>query len=579
MSAIVALGLAVQGRRVALVTIDPARRLAEALGLDALGNRPQVVDVARFGESGIEIDGELAAMMLDAKRTFDELIGLLAPTPATRDEILGNPIYEHISTAVAGSQEYAAIAKLYELEHSSDHDVIVLDTPPSRHAIDFLEAPDRLVEFLEGRALGAFLRPTGDAIQAAGVAFAALRRITGTALLDDLTSLFRLLGELLDGFHRRAADVHELLTDPASAFLIVTSPERAALEEARFPAAELDRVGMHRAGVIVNRVHPLDPTDPDVASTAARLAPVLGSSLAKPDGDHARGAPASGATGRGRHRTVAHGAARRACRLGRPIVGRAARGAAPKCSSATTLRLRIGTSHGLVARRGGSSPGTSIGCAMAMPQTQPRSASADPRSVSNLLIAAGVDGYPEGHDAAALGAMLARATGGELLLVAVHPEPLVVLPAELGWTAMREQAEEELRQTRDAFAPGARVVVETDWSVPRALERVAAREHRNLLVMGSSRRGPVGRVRIGKRTRQLLCHFRCALAVAPRGLAAAPGRRLSHVGVGYDGSEESQAALALAGSIAVAAAPACGYGAWWTTGFRASDGRASIASG
>ena len=190
---------------------------------------------------------------------------------------------------------------------------------------------------------------------------------------------------------------------------------------------------------------------------------------------------------------------------------------------------------------------------MAMTQSQPRSASADSRSVSNLLIAAGVDGYPEGHDAATLGAMLARATGGELLLVAVHPEPLVVLPAELGWTAMRQQAEEELRQTRDELAPGARVVVETDWSVPRALERVAAREHRNLLVMGSSRRGPVGRVRIGKRTRQLLCHFRCALAVAPRGLAAAPGRRLSHVGVGYDGSEESQAALALAGSIAAAA--------------------------
>ena len=107
------------------------------------------------------------------------------------------------------------------------------------------------------------------------------------------------------------------------------------------------------------------------------------------------------------------------------------------------------------------------------------------------------------------------ATGGELLLVAVHPEPLVVLPAEIGWTAMRKQAEEELRQTRDELAPGARVVVETDWSVPRALERVVGREHRNLLVMGSSRRGPVGRVRIGKRTRQLLCHFRCALAVAP----------------------------------------------------------------
>ena len=188
-----------------------------------------------------------------------------------------------------------------------------------------------------------------------------------------------------------------------------------------------------------------------------------------------------------------------------------------------------------------------------MTQSQPRSTSADPGSVSNLLIAAGVDGYPEGRDAAALGAMLARVTDGELLLVAVHPEPFVVLPAELGWTAMRKQAEEALRQTRDELAPGARIAVETDWSVPRALERVVAREHRNLLVMGSSRRGPEGRVRIGKRTRQLLCHFRCALAVAPRGLSSTPERRLARVGVGYDGSEESRAALALAGSIAVAA--------------------------
>ena len=345
-SAIVALGLAAQGRRVALVTIDPARRLAEALGLDALGNRPQVVDVARFGESGVEIEGELAAMMLDAKRTFDELIGLLASTPATRDEILGNPIYEHISTAVAGSQEYTAIAKLYELEHSSDHDVIVLDTPPSRHAIDFLEAPDRLVEFLEGRALGAFLRPTGRAIQAAGVAFAALRRITGTGLLDDLTSLFRLLGEMLDGFHRRAADVHELLTDPASAFLIVTSPERAALEEARFLAAELDRAGMHCAGVIVNRAHPLDPTDPDVASTAARLAPVLGSSLAKRTAITHAEVQRLARRGRGRHRTAALGTARGACHPGRSTVGRArhtrARGAA---RGAVRARRWIGCGH------------------------------------------------------------------------------------------------------------------------------------------------------------------------------------------------------------------------------------------
>jgi nucleotide-binding universal stress UspA family protein len=184
---------------------------------------------------------------------------------------------------------------------------------------------------------------------------------------------------------------------------------------------------------------------------------------------------------------------------------------------------------------------------------RPESTSADPPAAPPLLVAAGVDGYPEGRDAAALGAMLASASDGELLLVAVHPEPFVVLPPELGWTTMREQADAALRQTRDELAPGARIVVETDWSVPRALERVVRREHRNLLVLGSSRRGPEGQVGIGKRTRQLLCHFRCALAVAPRGMSTHRGLRLARVGVGYDGSPEAEAALALAGAIAVAA--------------------------
>ena len=139
-------------------------------------------------------------MMLDAKRTFDELIALLAPNPRTRDEILANPIYRHLSTAVAGSQEYTAIAKLFEIARQGDYEVIVLDTPPSRSAIDFLEAPERLIAFLEGHALTGFLRPTGRAARAAGVVFAALRRITGVGLLDDLTTFFTLLGGLLDGF-------------------------------------------------------------------------------------------------------------------------------------------------------------------------------------------------------------------------------------------------------------------------------------------------------------------------------------------------------------------------------------------
>ena len=181
---------------------------------------------------------------------------------------------------MAGSQEYTAIAKLFEIEHEREYDVIVLDTPPSRHAIDFLEAPDRLTAFLEGRALTALLRPSGHAMRAAGIVFAALRRITGVELLDDLTTLFRLLGGLLDGFRRRAADVHDLLSDPHTGFLIVTSPERSAVDEAVFFAAELDRAGIHRCGVIVNRVHPLDRAPHDAVTVAGRLHDRLGTRLA-----------------------------------------------------------------------------------------------------------------------------------------------------------------------------------------------------------------------------------------------------------------------------------------------------------
>jgi anion-transporting ArsA/GET3 family ATPase len=279
-SAGLALGLARRGHRVALITIDPARRLAEALGLDALSNHPQPVGLPRHTEPEPEPRGELFAMMLDAKRTFDELIELLAPDAMTREQILGNPIYGHLSTAVAGSQEYTAIAKLFELEHSGEYDVIVLDTPPSRHAIDFLRAPDRLLGFLEGRALTAFLRPTGHAARAAGLVFTALRHLTGVALLEDLTDLFQLLAGLLDGFRHRAVDVQTLLTAGTTAFLIVTSPESAALEEAILFGEELDRAGMRRGGVIVNRVHPLDGRRVDQAAVASRVTAAVGGTLA-----------------------------------------------------------------------------------------------------------------------------------------------------------------------------------------------------------------------------------------------------------------------------------------------------------
>jgi nucleotide-binding universal stress UspA family protein len=177
----------------------------------------------------------------------------------------------------------------------------------------------------------------------------------------------------------------------------------------------------------------------------------------------------------------------------------------------------------------------------------------DPSPPAIARIAAGVNGFPEGRDAAALGAMIARAAGAQLMLVAVHPDPMVVLPAQIGWAGLRKQALAALRETRDAVAPGARIVVETDWSVPRALERVIQREHRDLLVIGSSRQGPEGRVRIGNRTRQLLSQGSCALVVAPRGLGERSRRELTRIGIGYDGAPESEAALLLAGSLAARA--------------------------
>jgi len=279
-AATIALGLAAEGRRVAVVTIDPARRLAEALGLDTLGNEPSRVDTGRLGDSGLEIKGELSAMMLDSKRTFDELIARLAPDESTREQILRNRVYVHLTGAIAGSQEYAAMSKLFEIERGGDYDAVVLDTPPSRNALDFLDAPQRLLGVLSGRALRLLLAPTGYAARSASVVLAGLRRITGARLLEDLGSFFGLFGGMIDDFRERAVQVDDLLRDPRTGFLIVTSPERAALEEAIFFTGELDRAGMHRSGLIVNRVHPVDALERDSAGTAARLTPALGSALA-----------------------------------------------------------------------------------------------------------------------------------------------------------------------------------------------------------------------------------------------------------------------------------------------------------
>jgi anion-transporting ArsA/GET3 family ATPase len=271
-AAAVALGLAERGAKVAVVTIDPARRLANALGLDALDNEPHRVEI-----EGV-VDGELWAMMLDAKRTFDDLIERLAPDARTRDEVLANRIYQQLSSAVAGSQEFTAIAKLYELDQSGQFDVLVLDTPPARNALDFLDAPGRLTRFFQGRAIRMFLRPAGLSGRilgrGTGVVFGVLQRVTGVDLLRDLSVFFRSLGGMIDGFTERARRVGALLEDPATTFLIVSAPRHDPVEEAIFFHRKLRDAAMPFGGLVVNRVHqPPDDSLPD--PIAAGLGPAL----------------------------------------------------------------------------------------------------------------------------------------------------------------------------------------------------------------------------------------------------------------------------------------------------------------
>jgi anion-transporting ArsA/GET3 family ATPase len=283
-SAALALGLAARGQKVAVVTIDPAKRLASALGLQELSGEPRRIDPAMLAEQGLELPGELWAMMLDAKRTFDEIVARLAPDEQALEEILSNPVYRELSSAVAGSHELSAIAKLYELYEEHDFDVIVLDTPPSRNALDFLNAPNRLLGFLEGRALQVFLAPSGLTARlfgrGTGLVFSIFARVTGIDMLSELSRFFRSLSGVLDGFGERTRGVAALLRAPETTFLIVTSPEPEPAREAVFLADSLAAAGMHRGQLIINRVHDgglMGRTTPEVT---ALLAEEIGEDLA-----------------------------------------------------------------------------------------------------------------------------------------------------------------------------------------------------------------------------------------------------------------------------------------------------------
>jgi anion-transporting ArsA/GET3 family ATPase len=276
-SAAVAAGMAMRGKKVAVVTIDPARRLANALGLEALEDSPHRVDPALF--PGMR--GELWALMLDPKRTFDGLIDRVAPNAKARDEVLANPIYKQLSGAVAGTQEFTAIAKLHELDQGRRFDLVVLDTPPSRNALDFLDAPDRLTGFLTGRAVRMFMRPGRLLGAGTGVVFSALRRATGVALLDDLSTFFRALGGMIPELAERGRHVKALLGSPATAFVLVTSLEAEPVEETIYFHERLREAGLPFAGVIVNRVNEPIGEDPAELPLPPALAAKVAASAAE----------------------------------------------------------------------------------------------------------------------------------------------------------------------------------------------------------------------------------------------------------------------------------------------------------
>jgi anion-transporting ArsA/GET3 family ATPase len=251
-AAALAIEAARRGRRTIVLTIDPARRLAQSLGLSRLDTAPRSVP---------HVDN-LDAMMLDMKRTFDEIVERHASSPARVERILDNRFYKQLSASLAGTQEYMAMEKLYDLHETGRYDCIVIDTPPTRNALDFLDAPRRLTDFLEGRFLKMFLSPGLTAGRFAtravgvgtGLFMRAASRITGAVVLEDLAEFFQSFEGMYDGFKNRAQAVYHLLQQPGAAFVVVSAPEPPALREARFFLQRLARDGMPTAGVVVNRV-------------------------------------------------------------------------------------------------------------------------------------------------------------------------------------------------------------------------------------------------------------------------------------------------------------------------------------
>src|SRR3954471_3060467 len=262
----------VHGRRTVVLTIDPARRLAQSMGLSELDNTPRQVK-GIDGETG----GELHAMMLDMKRTFDEVVQQHT-TPQRAAEIFANPFYQAMSSTFAGTQEYMAMEKLGQLRSADEWDLIVVDTPPSRSALDFLDAPARLSRFLDGRMLRMLLAPARSGGRSMfslvtasfGLFSRAVQKILGAQLLTDLSGFVAALDSMFGGFRQRADETYRILQDPQTAFLLVAAPERDAVREAAYFAERLVAERMPLAGLVLNRTHRSDV--PEVSAEAAEAA-------------------------------------------------------------------------------------------------------------------------------------------------------------------------------------------------------------------------------------------------------------------------------------------------------------------
>ena len=274
-AAAMAVQAAMDGRKVLCLTIDPARRLANSLGLDEMTTSEQDVPTALFETHGLRCKGSLSAMMLDTKRTFDDLVERHASNVEARDRILNNQIYKYVASSLAGTQEYMAMEKLHEVRKDPTWDLVVLDTPPTASALDFLTAPERLIDAIDSPAMRWFLQvfegagkeAFGLVGRGATVLLRGIGKITGIEFLEQVAEFVSGINDLFGGFKERAEQVSDALRSPEVAFVLVTSPDPLAIGEARFFSDKLQDAGMKREAIIINQVHTLIP-EPKISEEA-----------------------------------------------------------------------------------------------------------------------------------------------------------------------------------------------------------------------------------------------------------------------------------------------------------------------